>query len=197
MVVLLLALRGRVTSTPAPRGRRHDLGRPGLGLATEGETILRPTALGIPLRSFVTRKNVTKRSAQCAEPHASPVPAGASDGPSPTALAADGWNLVVDARDGHVLAAARAEIDAAGPGDVVALTGHVEDPSTAGLAAPPSPGALGPAGEQCRHARARPCRRCRRLGRTPGRTLRTNMLAPLGMIQALSPISAGPARWST
>ena len=45
-----------------------------------------------------------------------------------TALAADGWNLVVDARDGHALDAARAEIDAAGPGDVVALTGDIDDP---------------------------------------------------------------------
>ena len=43
-------------------------------------------------------------------------------------LAADGWNLVVDARDGRALARARAGMDAAGPGAVVALSGDVTDP---------------------------------------------------------------------
>jgi NAD(P)-dependent dehydrogenase (short-subunit alcohol dehydrogenase family) len=43
-------------------------------------------------------------------------------------LAADGWNVVVDARDSAALAEARAAIDAAGPGSVVALPGDVADP---------------------------------------------------------------------
>jgi NAD(P)-dependent dehydrogenase (short-subunit alcohol dehydrogenase family) len=42
-------------------------------------------------------------------------------------LAADGWNLVVDARDATALERARALVDAAGPGTVVALAGDVED----------------------------------------------------------------------
>ena len=45
-----------------------------------------------------------------------------------TALAADGWNIVVDGRDAAALDAARARIDAAGPGEVVALTGDIDDP---------------------------------------------------------------------
>ncbi|HEY8526166.1 MAG TPA: SDR family oxidoreductase [Acidimicrobiales bacterium] len=44
-------------------------------------------------------------------------------------LAADGWNLVVDARHVHGLDDARAEIDAAGPGRVVALAGDIADPA--------------------------------------------------------------------
>ena len=44
------------------------------------------------------------------------------------ALAADGWNLVVDARDAAVLEAARTDIDSRGPGQVVAVTGDVTDP---------------------------------------------------------------------
>jgi NAD(P)-dependent dehydrogenase (short-subunit alcohol dehydrogenase family) len=43
-------------------------------------------------------------------------------------LAAKGWNLVVDARDGDALERARRAIDAAGPGAVVALSGDVGDP---------------------------------------------------------------------
>jgi NAD(P)-dependent dehydrogenase (short-subunit alcohol dehydrogenase family) len=43
-------------------------------------------------------------------------------------LAADGWNLTIDARDAAALADARAAIDAAGPGTVVALAGDVADP---------------------------------------------------------------------
>ena len=76
MVVLLLALRDVSLDAPPRKAR-------GPRSCDRGETISRPTASGSPLRSFVTRKNVTKRSARCAEPHSSPVPAGASDGPSP------------------------------------------------------------------------------------------------------------------
>jgi NAD(P)-dependent dehydrogenase (short-subunit alcohol dehydrogenase family) len=43
-------------------------------------------------------------------------------------LAADGWNLVIDARHDDDLAAARVEVDAAGPGRVVALPGDIADP---------------------------------------------------------------------
>jgi NAD(P)-dependent dehydrogenase (short-subunit alcohol dehydrogenase family) len=43
-------------------------------------------------------------------------------------LAADGWNLVIDARHDDDLAAARAEVDAAGAGRVVALPGDIADP---------------------------------------------------------------------
>jgi NAD(P)-dependent dehydrogenase (short-subunit alcohol dehydrogenase family) len=43
-------------------------------------------------------------------------------------LAADGWNLTIDGRDAAALADARAAVDAAGPGTVVALAGDVADP---------------------------------------------------------------------
>jgi NAD(P)-dependent dehydrogenase (short-subunit alcohol dehydrogenase family) len=43
-------------------------------------------------------------------------------------LATDGWNLVVDARDAGALERARREIDAAGPGTVIALAGDIADP---------------------------------------------------------------------
>jgi NAD(P)-dependent dehydrogenase (short-subunit alcohol dehydrogenase family) len=43
-------------------------------------------------------------------------------------LAADGWNLVVDARDAGPLERARREIDAAGSGTVIALAGDIADP---------------------------------------------------------------------
>jgi NAD(P)-dependent dehydrogenase (short-subunit alcohol dehydrogenase family) len=43
-------------------------------------------------------------------------------------LATDGWNLVIDARHPEDLASARAEIDASGPGSVVAVPGDIADP---------------------------------------------------------------------
>jgi NAD(P)-dependent dehydrogenase (short-subunit alcohol dehydrogenase family) len=43
-------------------------------------------------------------------------------------LAADGWNLVVDGRDADALERARREVDAAGPGTVIALPGDIADP---------------------------------------------------------------------
>ena len=42
-------------------------------------------------------------------------------------LAADGWNLVVDARDADALERARRDVDAAGPGTVIALPGDIAD----------------------------------------------------------------------
>ena len=43
-------------------------------------------------------------------------------------LAADGWNLVVDGRDVDALERARREVDAGGPGTVIALPGDIADP---------------------------------------------------------------------
>ncbi len=43
-------------------------------------------------------------------------------------LAAHGWNVVIDARDAVALERARREIDQAGPGTVVALAGDIDDP---------------------------------------------------------------------
>ena len=43
-------------------------------------------------------------------------------------LAADGWNLVVDGRDADALERARREVDAAGPGTVITLPGDIADP---------------------------------------------------------------------
>jgi NAD(P)-dependent dehydrogenase (short-subunit alcohol dehydrogenase family) len=42
-------------------------------------------------------------------------------------LAADGWNLVVDARDADALERARREIDGDGPGTVIALPGDIAE----------------------------------------------------------------------
>ena len=50
---------------------------------------------------------------------------GAGAGPD---LAAAGWNLVVDARGAAALARAADQVDAAGPGTVVALPGDIADP---------------------------------------------------------------------
>jgi NAD(P)-dependent dehydrogenase (short-subunit alcohol dehydrogenase family) len=46
-------------------------------------------------------------------------------------LARAGWNLVVDARGGPELLAASADIDALGPGNIVAIPGDVTDPGHA------------------------------------------------------------------
>ena len=80
------------------------------------------------LRTFVTSDRVTNGSTRCAR---TALVTGASRGLGralATALAADGWNVVVDGRDATALDAARARIDAAGPGEVVALTGDIDDP---------------------------------------------------------------------
>ena len=106
------------------------------------------------------------------------------------ALAADGWNVVVDARDGRALDAARAEIDAAGPGSVVALAGDIDDPvHVAGLVGAAvdqgrfdllvnNAGTLGP-------SPLPPVARLR--AEDLERTLRTNVVAPLRIIQAALP----------
>jgi NAD(P)-dependent dehydrogenase (short-subunit alcohol dehydrogenase family) len=106
------------------------------------------------------------------------------------ALAGDGWNLVVDARDSRALEAARVELDALGPGRVVALTGDVEDPIH--LAA-----LVGAAVDQGRFELL--VNNAGTLGPSPlppvarlhpadfERTLRTNVVAPLRLIQAALP----------
>jgi NAD(P)-dependent dehydrogenase (short-subunit alcohol dehydrogenase family) len=105
-------------------------------------------------------------------------------------LAADGWNLVVDARGGDALADARAAIDAAGPGTVVALAGDIDDPvhvaALVGSAAAQgrfellvnNAGTLGPS----------PLPHLSALRATDlERILRTNVVAPLRIIQAALP----------
>jgi NAD(P)-dependent dehydrogenase (short-subunit alcohol dehydrogenase family) len=107
-----------------------------------------------------------------------------------TALAADGWNVVVDARDGRALERARADIDARGPGHVVALTGDIGDPvhvaALVGAAVDQgrfellvnNAGTLGP-------SPLPPVARLR--SDDLERTLRTNVVAPLRLIQAALP----------
>jgi NAD(P)-dependent dehydrogenase (short-subunit alcohol dehydrogenase family) len=105
-------------------------------------------------------------------------------------LAADGWNLVVDARDAGDLERARREIDAAGPGTVVALAGDIADPvHVAALVT----AAAGQGGFELLVNNAGT------LGPSPlphvawlrtgdlERILRTNVVAPLRLVQAALP----------
>jgi NAD(P)-dependent dehydrogenase (short-subunit alcohol dehydrogenase family) len=105
-------------------------------------------------------------------------------------LAAEGWNVVVDGRDPEALERARAAIDAAGPGTVVALPGDVDDPvHVAALVAA--------AAGQGRFALL--VNNAGTLGPTPlppvaglhlgalERALRTNVVAPLRILQASLP----------
>jgi NAD(P)-dependent dehydrogenase (short-subunit alcohol dehydrogenase family) len=105
-------------------------------------------------------------------------------------LAAEGWNVVVDGRDPEALERARAAIDAAGPGTVVALPGDVDDPvHVAALVAAAigqgryellvnNAGTLGPA----------PMPPVAELHAGDlERALRTNVVAPLRIIQASLP----------
>jgi NAD(P)-dependent dehydrogenase (short-subunit alcohol dehydrogenase family) len=105
-------------------------------------------------------------------------------------LAADGWNIVVDARDAAALERARTAIDAAGPGTVVAVTGDVDDPvhiaALVGAAASQgrfelvvnNAGTLGP-------SPLPPVASLRAVDLE--RTFRTNVIAPLRVIQASLP----------
>jgi len=105
-------------------------------------------------------------------------------------LAHEGWNLVVDARDAAALDEARAAVDAAGPGSVVALSGDVADPvhvaALVGAAAAEggfdlvvnNAGTLGPS----------PLPRLASLRATDlDDILRANVVAPLQVIQAALP----------
>lgn len=106
------------------------------------------------------------------------------------ALAAGGWNVVVDARDPAALERARVAIDAAGPGSVVALPGDIDDPvhvaALVGAAAGQgqfellvnNAGTLGPS--------PLPRLAALRSGDLE-RILRTNVVAPLRVLQAALP----------
>jgi NAD(P)-dependent dehydrogenase (short-subunit alcohol dehydrogenase family) len=105
-------------------------------------------------------------------------------------LAADGWNLVVDGRDADALEQARREVDAAGPGTVIALPGDIADPvHVAALVST----AAGQGGFELLVNNAGT------LGPSPlphvawlrtadlERILRTNVVAPLRLVQAALP----------
>jgi NAD(P)-dependent dehydrogenase (short-subunit alcohol dehydrogenase family) len=105
-------------------------------------------------------------------------------------LAADGWNLVVDGRDADALERARREVDAGGPGTVIALPGDIADPvhvaalvnAAAGQGGfellVNNAGTLGPS--------PLPHVAWLRTGDLE-RILRTNVVAPLRLIQAALP----------
>jgi len=105
-------------------------------------------------------------------------------------LAADGWNLVVDGRDADALERARREVDAAGSGTVIALPGDIADPvhvaalvnAAAGQGGfellVNNAGTLGPS--------PLPHVAWLRTGDLE-RILRTNVVAPLRLIQAALP----------
>ena len=105
-------------------------------------------------------------------------------------LAADGWNLVIDGRDAATLGPARSAIDAAGDGGVVALVGDIDDPvhATALVNAAAgqgrfellvnNAGTLGPS--------PLPHVAWLRTGDLE-RILRTNVVAPLRIVQAALP----------
>jgi NAD(P)-dependent dehydrogenase (short-subunit alcohol dehydrogenase family) len=107
-----------------------------------------------------------------------------------TRLAAEGWNVVIDARDAEALERAREVIDRAGPGTVVAIAGDVDDAvhvaALVGAAASQgrfelvvnNAGSLGP-------SPLPPVASVR--GDDLGRVLRTNVVAPLRVIQASLP----------
>jgi NAD(P)-dependent dehydrogenase (short-subunit alcohol dehydrogenase family) len=105
-------------------------------------------------------------------------------------LAANGWNLVVDGRNADALERARRELDAAGPGTVIALPGDIADPvhvaALVNAAAGQSgfellvnnAGTLGPS--------PLPHLAWLRTGDLE-RILRTNVVAPLRLVQAALP----------
>jgi NAD(P)-dependent dehydrogenase (short-subunit alcohol dehydrogenase family) len=105
-------------------------------------------------------------------------------------LAADGWNLVVDGRESDALERARRQVDAAGPGTVIALPGDIADPvhvaalvnAAAGQGGfellVNNAGTLGPS--------PLPHVAWLRTGDLE-RILRTNVVAPLRLIQAALP----------
>jgi NAD(P)-dependent dehydrogenase (short-subunit alcohol dehydrogenase family) len=105
-------------------------------------------------------------------------------------LAADGWNLVVDGRDADALERARREVDATGPGTVIALAGDIADPVHAAALVN---AAAGQGGFELLVNNAGT------LGPSPlphvawlrtgdlERILRTNVVAPLRLVQAALP----------
>ena len=109
-------------------------------------------------------------------------------------LAAAGWDIVADARGATALAAAADRIEAAGPGEVVAIPGDVGDPAhVAALVAAAeqlggphlvvnNAGTLGPS-PLPRLAEVDPA--------AVAATLATNVVAPLRLIQATLPALRG------
>jgi NAD(P)-dependent dehydrogenase (short-subunit alcohol dehydrogenase family) len=105
-------------------------------------------------------------------------------------LAADGWNLVVDGRGADALERARREVDAAGPGTVIALPGDIADPVHAAALVNAAAGQGG---------FALLVNNAGTLGPSPlphvawlrtgdlERILRTNVVAPLRLVQAALP----------
>jgi NAD(P)-dependent dehydrogenase (short-subunit alcohol dehydrogenase family) len=105
-------------------------------------------------------------------------------------LAADGWNLVVDGRDADALERARREVDAAGHAAVIALPGDIADPVHAAALVN---AAAGQGGFELLVNNAGT------LGPSPlphvawlrtgdlERILRTNVVAPLRLVQAALP----------
>jgi NAD(P)-dependent dehydrogenase (short-subunit alcohol dehydrogenase family) len=109
-------------------------------------------------------------------------------------LAAAGWSLVVDARGAAALASAADRLDAAGPGSVVAIPGDVTDPRHAAAlvaAAERSGDRPGHVDLLVNNASDLGPSPLPRLADTPlsalTRTLATNVVGPLGLIQAALP----------
>ena len=92
------------------------------------EPVSRPMASAARSVRFVTRTNVTKRSTRCAEPHSSPVPAGASDGPSPPPSPPTAGTSSSTPATPPPSTPPEPRSTPPGPGDVVALTGDIDDP---------------------------------------------------------------------
>jgi NAD(P)-dependent dehydrogenase (short-subunit alcohol dehydrogenase family) len=106
------------------------------------------------------------------------------------ALAADGWNLVVDARGAADLARAADLVDAAGPGSVEAVPGDIADPRhvAALVEAAESAGPLTLVVNNAGTLGPSPLPPLADVGLDDLRdTLVTNVVAPLGLIQAALP----------
>ena len=106
-------------------------------------------------------------------------------------LATRGWDLVVDARDADALASARDEIDAAGPGRVVAVPGDVADAAHVGELVAAATATGGGLDLLVANAGTLGPSPLSRLADLPPddleRTLRTNVVAQLRLIQAALP----------
>jgi len=105
-------------------------------------------------------------------------------------LAATGWNLVVDARGAEALGAARADLDAAGPGTVVAVAGDIgdQDHVDALVAAAQRAGELTLLVNNAGTLGPSPLPHLAELAPAElEATLRTNVVAPLRLVQAALP----------
>jgi NAD(P)-dependent dehydrogenase (short-subunit alcohol dehydrogenase family) len=109
-------------------------------------------------------------------------------------LAAAGWDLVLDARGAAALAAAADQVGAAGPGTVVAIPGDVADPRHAAALAEAAAGLGDRPGHidlLVNNASTLGPSPLPRLATTPlpalAHTLATNVVGPLGLVQAALP----------